>query len=481
MAEIIGRQKEIDILNRLYNSNKAQFVAVYGRRRVGKTYLVNQVFKDKMTFHHTGLSPFDNGNKMTMAAQLQAFHYSLLHSGMEETEPCPKSWLEAFYMLEKLLLKLDNGERQVVFIDELSWMDTPRSGFLTAFESFWNGWASARDNMFLIVCGSSTTWMLGKLVNNYGGLYGRLTCEIKLSPFTLGECDDYLRSNKIVLSQYDVVQAYMALGGIPYYLGYFVQGLSLAQNIDMLFFEKNAVLRKEYDRLFQSLFLHWDEHQKIVSLLATRHYGFTRDEISAKCGISKGGGLSSMLKALIDSDFIAKYVPVVNKRKEDYYRLSDPFCAFYLKFVEGNRNTDPQFWQNSQNLAPIVTWRGYAFEQVCFNHIAQIKAALGVSGVVSKESALLVRGDKDTQGGQIDLLIDRADNVLNLCEMKFYKNKYSVSQKDRFDFENRIDLLSKITKSKKNIHFTLVTTFGMTFNEHSSVVQKVITLADLFK
>ena len=481
MAQIIGRKKEIEMLNRLYNSNKAQFVAVYGRRRVGKTYLVNQVFKDRMTFHHTGLSPFDDGQKMTMPAQLQAFHYSLLRSGLDETVPCPKSWLEAFFLLEKLLAKLDNGGRQVVFIDELSWMDTPRSGFLTALESFWNGWASARDNIFLVVCGSSTTWMLSNLVNNYGGLYGRLTCEIKLSPFTLKECDDFLKSNGVVLSQYDVVQAYMAFGGIPYYLGYFEPGLSLAQDVDKLLFGKDAPLSKEYDRLFRSLFVHWEEHQKVVNLLATRHYGFTRDEISTKCGISKGGGLSSMLKALVDSNFIIKYTPLANARKEDYYRLCDPFCAFYLRFVEGSRNTDPMFWQNSQNLPPIVAWRGFAFEQVCFNHLSQIKAALGVSGVVSKESALLVRGDKDSQGGQIDLLIDRADNVLNLCEMKFYKKPYSVSQQDRFEFEDRIDLLAQITKSKKNIHFTLVTTFGLKHGEHSGVVQKVVTLENLFR
>lgn len=481
MAEIIGRKKEIEELNRLYHSDKAQFVAVYGRRRVGKTYLVNQVFKDKMTFHHTGLSPFDDGAKMTMRAQLQSFHYSLLRSGMDEQTPCPKSWLEAFYLLEKLLVKLDTGGRQVVFIDELSWMDTPRSGFLTALESFWNGWASNRDNMFLIVCGSSTTWMLGNLVNNYGGLYGRLTREIKLSPFTLKECDDYLKSNGIVLSQYDVTQAYMAFGGIPYYLGYFAPGCSLAQNIDNMLFAKEAALAKEYDRLFRSLFVHWEEHQKVVSLLATRHYGFTRDEISRQCGISKGGGLSSILKALVDSDFIVKYTPVIDVRKEDYYRLCDPFCQFYLSFVGNHKPTDPQFWQNSQNLPPIVAWRGFAFEQVCFNHIPQIKAALGVSGVVSKESVLLVRGNKDTQGGQIDLLIDRADNVLNLCEMKFYKKKYALTQDDRFDFEDRIDLLSRMTKSKKNIHFTLVTTVGLMFNEHSGVVQKVVTLEELFR
>ena len=481
MAEIIGRKQEIEELNRLYHSDRAQFVAVYGRRRVGKTYLINQVFKDRITFHHTGLSPFDNNRKSTMKDQLQAFHYSLIRSGMDESTPCPKSWFEAFFLLERWLVKNDSGQRQVVFIDELPWMDTPRSRFLSALESFWNGWASGCDNMFLVVCGSSTSWMLSNLVNNYGGLYGRLTYEIKLSPFTLKECHDYLKSNGIKLGQYDVTQAYMVFGGIPYYLGYFLPGLSLAQNVDRLLFAKDAILAKEYDRLFHSLFVHWEEHQKVVQLLSTRHYGFTRDEISEHCGISKGGGLSSILKALMDSDFIMKYSPVVDERNVEYYRLCDPFCLFYLKFVADNKTTDEQFWQNNQNLQPIVSWRGIAFEYVCFNHIAQIKRALGVSGVASRESALLVKGTKDLQGGQIDLLIDRADNVLNLCEMKFYKKEFSVTQSDRFDFEERIELLNRLTKSKKNIHFTLVTTVGLAYNEHSGVVQKVVTLEDLFK
>ena len=480
MAEIIGRKTEIEELNRLYSSKKSQFVAVYGRRRVGKTYLINQVFKDKMAFHHTGLSPFDSNGKMTMSDQLQAFHYSLVRSGMDESVLCPKSWLEAFFMLEKLLVKLDTGRRQVVFIDELSWMDTPRSGFLSALESFWNGWASNRDNIMLIVCGSSTTWMLSNLVNNYGGLYGRLTYEIKLSPFTLKECDDYLKSNGIVMSQYDVTQAYMIFGGIPYYLGFFLPGLSLAQNVDRLLFSGDAVLGKEYDRLFRSLFVHWKEYQKVVSLLASRHYGFTRDEISKQCGISKGGGLSDILKSLIDSDFILKYKPILASRTTEYYRLCDPFCSFYMKFV-ADVNTDPQFLQNSQNLPSFVSWRGFAFEQVCMNHIKQIKTALGVSGVVSKESVLLIQGDKTMRGAQIDLIIDRNDNVLNLCEMKFYKKEYALTQSDYFDFEEKIEFLAKHTSPNKNIHFTMVTTQALVHNEYFGIVQKIVTLNDLFK
>lgn len=481
MAKLIGRKHEVEELNRLYNSDKVQFVAVYGRRRVGKTFLVNQTFQQRIIFHHTGLSPLEDGKKPTLSDQLQAFHYSMLRSGLHESTPAPKSWLEAFFLLEKLLIEKDNGKRQVVFLDELPWMDTPKSGFLTAFESFWNGWASSRDNIMLVVCGSSSSWIVNNLINNPGGLYGRLTYEMKLSPFTLSECDAFFKSNGIVLSQRDVVQAYMAFGGIPYYLGYFEPGLSLAQNVDKILFAPNGPLVHEYDRLFQSLFTHGEEYQKIVTMLATRNYGFTRKEISEACGISMGGNLSLMLKTLIDSDFVISYTPIVQQRKSEYFRLCDPFCLFYLRFAHQKKGIDPHFWQNSQNLPSVASWRGVAFEQVCFNHIPQIKAALGVLGVVTQTSTLLSKGDQTHSGLQIDLLIERADNVINLCEIKYYNRPYTITRTERMVFEYKIDLLNEMKKFKKNIHFTLIAAEGLAVNENSSVVQKVITLYDLFR
>lgn len=480
MAELIGRKHEVEELNRLYDSDKAQFVAVYGRRRVGKTFLVNQTFGQRMVFHHTGLSPLEDAKKPTLSDQLQAFHYSMLRSGLPESTPVPRSWLEAFFLLERLLVEKDNGGRMVVFLDELPWMDTPRSGFLTALESFWNGWASARDNMMLVVCGSSSSWIVNNLINNHGGLYGRLTYEMKLSPFTLFECEEFFRSGHIVLSQRDIVQAYMAFGGIPYYLGYFEPGLSLAQNVDKVLFATNSPLAHEYDRLFQSLFSHCEEYQKIVTLLATRHYGFTRKEISESCGISMGGNLSMMLKTLIDSDFVISYTPIIQQRKSEYFRLCDPFCLFYLRFLHQKKGIDPHFWQNSQNLPSVSVWRGLAFEQVCFNHIPQIKAALGISGVVTQTSTLLSKGTPEQPGAQIDLLINRADNVVNLCEIKYSSRPYTISQAERMSFEYKIDLLNELMKFKKNVHFTLIAAEGLAVNENSSVVQKVITLRDLF-
>ena len=252
---MVGRKKEIQELNDLYSSGNAEFVAIYGRRRVGKTYLVDQTFEGRITFRHTGLSPIENRktDDGLLRSQLRSFHESMLRQGLK-ADHCPKDWIEAFFMLSMALQKIDDGSRQLIFLDELPWMDTPRSFFITALENFWNGWACHRPNFMLIVCGSANSWIMNKLVNNHGGLYGRLTYQIKLSPFTLGECEEYFKSRNIDLTRYDIVQSYMILGGIPYYMGYMKRQLSLAQNIDNMFFIKGAQLRDEYNRLFSSVF-----------------------------------------------------------------------------------------------------------------------------------------------------------------------------------------------------------------------------------
>ncbi len=475
---LIGRKKEKERLERLYNGSKAEFVAIYGRRRVGKTYLVNQVFDGKFAFHHTGLSPFDKKKHTTLKEQLQAFYFSMRQSGLDENAEMPQSWLEAFFLLQNLLHDRDDGSRQVVFMDELPWMDTPKSGFLTAFEHFWNNWASTRPNMFLIICGSSTTWILDNVINNPEGFYGRITCQMRLEPFNLSDCRKLLEGNGVSLTPFDIVQGYMALGGIPYYWGYCQPGMSLAQMIDSLFFEKNAFLQNEFTRLFHSLFRRPDDYIQLIRFLSTRKYGFTRDEIAAGTGITKGGGLSKMLKALEGSDFIISYQPVADKGKQTFYRLIDPFCIFYLQFID-NKKTDAHFWQNSQNQPLVNAWKGFSFESVCFTHIAQIKSALGISGVISRESAYLEKGTPDNPGSQIDLLIDRNDRVVNLCEIKFWHEVYEVSRNDMFVWARRIDRLQSIFP-KANIHMTLISTFGYKIGGYSSLIQKSITLEDLF-
>ena len=479
MSDIIGRSTEIEELMRLYRGSRPEFVAVYGRRRVGKTYLIKELFMDKMAFYHTGMSPMDTENANILQDQLKSFYNSLVSYGWEPSEP-PKSWLEAFYMLMKLLESKADKKRQVVFIDELPWMDTPRSRFLSALEYFWNSWGSGRDNLMLIVCGSATSWMENNLINNYGGLYGRLTYEIKLYPFTLGECEAYFKANNLRLNRYDIIQAYMAVGGIPYYLGFFRKGLSLGQNLDLLFFAKNAKLKNEFNRLFASLFTKPTDYKKIVSLLATKHSGFTRDEIASATGIQKGGGFSKMLAALEASDFITRYVPFGCSKREEHYKLVDNFCLFHSKFVANGDITDPEFWEKNQNAQRLSAWKGIAFEEVCLSHIQQIKNALGIGSVTSSESAWSLRGDDETEGTQIDLLIDRADRVVNLCEMKFYKDNFTIDKAYDAKLRHRTQTLIDRLPRNRNVHLTLITTYGLTYNEYFGQIQQLVTMDALF-
>ena len=474
---MIGRKKEIDELNKLYSSGKAQFVAIYGRRRIGKTYLVDETFKGRITFRHAGLSPVEENKNGMLKAQLEHFYYSLLIQGMKKSKK-PESWLEAFYMLECFLDELDDGGRQLVFLDELPWLDTPRSGFMTAFEGFWNTWGCHRENLMVVVCGSANSWILDKVINNHGGLYNRVTYEIKLAPFTLKECEQFYNANHVKLSRYDIAQSYMILGGIPYYMGYFQSGMSLAQNIDHVLFAKQGKLRDEYNRLFASVFSNPELMKRIVNSLYTRNAGLTRSEIIEKIGMKDGGTLSQSLNALIASDFVIKYVPF-GKGKKEYFKLVDPFCMFYLRFVDKKKKMDDEFWQHNVSSQSIVSWRGFAYENVCFNHVPQIKKALGISGVITEHSAWSKRRD-DEEGTQIDLLISRNDNVVNMCEIKYYGDEFTVNKEYYQVLLHRQEILSKEISKKVSIHSTLITTFGLTYNEYSGIFSNVITLDDLF-
>ena len=478
LADMIGREQELNELLKLYNGKKAELVAIYGRRRVGKTYLVDETFRGKITFRHAGLSPVEENKKGFLKAQLEHFYYSLLLQGMKKSHR-PESWLEAFYMLETFLEERDDGDRQVVFLDELPWLDSPRSGFMTAFEGFWNTWGCHRSNLMVIVCGSASSWMKDALINNHGGLYNRVTYIIKLSPFTLRECEAFFTEMNVHLSQYDIVQSYMALGGIPYYLGYFESGLSLAQNMDKLFFSKQAKLREEYERLFSSVFDSPEYVRTIVEVLYARNAGYTRKEILTKLGIQDGSRLSESLHALMASDFVVKYVPFGFSKREEHYKLVDPFCLFWLHFVKNNAALDEHFWSNSQLSQSIVSWRGFAFEQVCFNHIEQIKHALGISGVKTVQSAWSKK-DGDTDGTQIDMLIERSDNVLNCCEIKFYGSDFSVDKAYYKTILRRQEILLQEVPPKVSIQSVLITTFGLASNEYAGCFSNVITLKQLF-
>ena len=472
---MIGRKKEIEELLNLYSSNKAELVAVYGRRRVGKTYLINETFNNKFFFKHAGLSLDENVDNKKTNIQLEYFSKTLSLYGINIDKKI-ETWFDAFYYLTKLIMQADESTKKVIFIDELPWLDTKGSNFLSAFEGFWNSFACSRKDLLVIVCGSATSWIENNLINNTGGLYGRVTYEIKLSPFNLCETKEFLESNNVNYSLYDITQTYMIFGGIPYYLNYIDKKYSLAQNIDNLFFKNNALLAFEFDRLFNSVFTFSEKAKDIIKLLATNSIGFTRADISNKLKISDGGVLSKYLRSLIASDFIIKYVPFGFSKRNIHYKLVDPFCIFFIKFIL-DRTENDYLWSEESSNQKISSWRGYAFENVCFNHIDQIKFALGISGISTSTSAFYNKDD----GYQIDLMIIRKDNIINLCEIKFYSDEFKITKDYFLKINRRNNLLKEKINKKYSIMNTLISTYGLFKNEYYFTFKNSITLEDLFK
>lgn len=479
---IIAREKEQALLGRLLEEPPAQFLAVYGRRRIGKTFLIREYFDDNFAFRHTAISPLEFQNKdekLLYKIQLEEFARSLEKYGANLNGPLD-SWFDAFHKLENLLDRKRTKKKMVVFIDEMPWLDTAKSGFMSAFEHFWNDWGCAKHNLFLIVCGSATTWMLDKLINNKGGLYGRINREMHMHPFSLNETERYFKARGISMDRYDIIQTYMVMGGVAYYMSFFEPGKSLAQNIDDVFFNEGGFLLTEYDRLFSSLFADNENYRKIVETLSGLRYGATREQISQRTGISEGGTLSVMLKALIKSDLVSTYYNFGETKRNLYYKLTDMFCLFYLGFVRKCPTNNPHFWQDNQTSPKLNRWRGIAFEDVCFVHQDEIRTALGIAGVQAELYPWKATADGESPGAQIDMLIDRADRVVNLCEMKFTQGDFIIDKDYDAKLRNKIDALFAATKNKKNIQPTIITTYGLKMNMYSNRIQRVITMDALF-
>ncbi len=470
---LISRDKEKKVLIDALSAEDSQFIAVYGRRRVGKTYLVRQVYGNQLTFDHSGLAIGG------MREQLQAFTASIRRAGLNVKEE-PKNWLAAFELLKDLILGA-KAEKKIIFIDELSWMDTQKSGLLVALENFWNGWASAREDVVLVVCASATSWMLDKIVHNKGGLYNRLTAQIYLKPFRLSECEEYLKSQKIQLSRYDILELYMAIGGVPFYWKHVKKGLSVAQNIDAMFFAEDAPMKDEFKYLYASIFKNPQNYIDVVTALGSKKGGLTRNELAGEVGIPNSGYLTKIIDELISCGFIRKYTIFGKKIKDAVYQLTDFYTLFYFQFLK-KRPSDEHFWSLQADTPIRNTWCGLAFERVCLEHVAEIKAKLGISGVLTEVHSWSCKPDKEKgiKGAQIDLVIARNDRIINLCEMKYSISEYNITKKDDESLRNKMISLKSVSKTKYSIHPVLVTTYGLSEGMYSGIIQGVVTCEDLF-
>jgi AAA+ ATPase superfamily predicted ATPase len=469
--DIIGRQKEQSLLQAFMDSGKPEFVAVYGRRRVGKTYLIKEFFRNDFTFYATGLANAQKGE------QLKNFNTALNRYGNGHFQQ-KKNWYDCFTQLIELLEASTRKGRKVVFIDEMPWMDTPRSGFVTALEYFWNSWASSNPDILLIVCGSSSSWILNKLLKNHGGLYNRVTQRMRLSPFTLRESREFLHYKGIELSPYAHVECYMVFGGIPFYLDKFDKSLGLPQNIDALCFDRDAPLQDEFKEIFASLFKDSDRNRTVVEAIAGKGKGLTRDEIVKATRLPDGGSLTKTLEELEQSGFIRSYLPLQAKKKGMLFQSVDFFCNFHLKFLEDKKNLVSGFWQKYSGRQGHSAWSGYAFEQVCIAHTDQILEALRIAGIIAPVASWRSRQRKP--GAQIDLIIDRSDGIINLCEMKYVSTSFETTWEYADKLREKRELFLAETKTRKAAHYTLVTTYGLKPTPESDVFQSVVTMDKLF-
>ena len=474
MAKLTGRAEEKEILLNALASPASEMVAVLGRRRVGKTFLIKQVYT-QLDFEFTGIL------NAPASEQLENFTHKLVEYGAnKKTIMQPAGWLQAFNLLKQLLKAKKTKRKKIIFIDELPWLDTPKARFMEALGYFWNDYA-ANNNIVIVICGSAASWMIRKVVHNKGGLHNRITKLIELKPFTLQETEQFLKTNKIVLSRYEIAQLYMIMGGIPYYLNEIKKGASVAQNIDRICFQKNGLLNNEFEKLFTSLFNNAENHITIVKALAGKWKGLTRKDIVDITKLTDGGNISKVLEELEMSSFISTTHPFGKTKKDKIFRLADPYSLFYLHFIAAQKKAVKGVFLNISKMAKWHSWCGYAFENICIAHLDKIINALGIAAIYTETAGYIQKGNSENQGIQIDLLIDRADRVINICEIKFYDAPFTITKDYAAKLRMAIAKFRTASKTRKSLFLTMITTYGLEKNIYSSeLVQNEITLENLF-
>lgn len=472
----VGREKEAQMLREALVSREAEMIAVIGRRRVGKTSLIKYVYDEHIDFEATGVQ------NAPLSEQLQNFALRLNHTFHDGASVFkPSNWLDAFYLLTAALDRKKKETQMVVFFDELPWFDSHKSGFIRGLSYFWNSWA-VNKNIVVVICGSAASWMIENVVNDRGGLHNRITKQIYLKPFTLTETQRYFQSRYINFDLYQIVQIYLAMGGVPHYLKAVKGDKSAVQNIDDICFAHGGLLKTEFSRLYPSLFEQAEQHIAVIRALAKSKQGLTRLQILATSKLPDNGNSSKILEELAESGFITAYYPYGKIKKDMLYRLTDEYSLFYLQFIEKNANEADGTWQRLSQTQAFKTWSGYAFESLCLKHLPAIKQALGISGVYSVAATFYKKGTKIEQGTQIDMLIDRNDHVINIFEIKFNTEVFSLTKEYADKLNQKISVFKTATKTNKQIFLTLISAFGLKHNEHSlGLVQQVLTLEDLFR
>ena len=476
MEKLIGRSDEKKLLQEAMHSGAPELIALFGRRRVGKTFLIRQYLGKSLVFEFVGT------RDAKLAGQLDNFKKALGKAiGSDKIYQAPATWSDAFEQLNHYLAPILAKRRAVVFLDEFPWLSTHKSGFMPAFDHWWNSWGTKQTNLVVVICGSAASWMIQNIVNNKAGLHNRITRKIRLLPFNLKETEEFLQARNVNMDRYQLLQLYMVMGGIPHYLKEVKKGESSTQAIDRVCFTKDGLLATEFSNLYHSLFDDATRHLAVVRVLARNNSGLTRTEIIDQAGLTSGGTITGLLEELIESGFVMDWQPYDKKSKDTIYKLADEFTHFYLKFMTGNKTSGNAVWQSFSSGQSWKSWSGVAFERLCLKHIPQIKKELGIATVYTEESVWRYLPRKG-KGAQIDLLLDRKDFVINLCEMKYSAAEFLVDKAYAAELENKREVFKRQTKTKKSIFLTFITTFGIKDNEYAKrLIQNSISIDALFE
>ncbi len=471
--KIIGRINEQQELSLCLKSKKPEFIAVYGRRRIGKTYLIKGFFNNKFSFYISGVN--DKSNK----TQLYNFKNSLNEYGLDCKEDI-NNWLDAFKLLKQLLeqnniYREPTSNKRVIFIDEMPWLDSKRSDFKAGLDLFWNTYGSTQNDLVLIVCGSATSWIINNMAKDTGGFYNRLTRKIHLLSFSLNECLDYSNYLNLNYTKKQIIDCYMVFGGIPYYWDLLKPGFSIAQNIDALCFLENGQLHDEYQILFKSLFSVNGKHREIIEALMKKSEGLTRKDLSSIPQIGDGKSLTTALEELAECGFIRAYENYKSSKNGKFFQIIDPFILFSKTFLLSNKFDSFLSYINTPS---YYSWSGHAFEIVCLNSIINIKKVLGINGVQTREYSW--RSKNSNPGSQIDLIIQRKDNVINICEMKYTLGDYRITKEYNENLKNKIQSFIDEIKPKEQLILTFITSNSLINNEYSDIVTTRITSEELF-
>jgi AAA+ ATPase superfamily predicted ATPase len=469
---ILGREKEIKILQRLLSSKQAEFLTLHGRRRIGKTFLIREFYQNKncIYFEVTGLK---EGKK---SEQLEIFRKALAQKFYPNVHLAPfKNWMEALEQLTHALEENIN-KRMVIFFDELPWLATKKSGLLPAIDHFWNTRWSKINKLVFIACGSAASWMLENLIYAKGGLHNRITEKIALQPFTLFEVSNFLAKNRIKYTRNQILQLYMVMGGIPYYLKWVQRELSVAQNINQICFNPNGGLFNEFEVLFSSLFDESHFHLDIIKYIAKSRKGVSRDEIIKNVShASSGGVLTKRLQELESAGFISSFVPYGNLGKEIYFRVIDEYTLFYLNWIQPAKRKlkllrgETPYWENVLNMPAYNSWSGNAFEALCIKHIDFILKALKLESLAIGASSWRYKPKNhvaNDQGVQIDLLIERKDAVINICEIKYSNKKFVIEKQYADNLRKKLQIFHEKTKTTSQLILTFISANGMKRNHY---------------